>query len=143
MDDAVVVSDSEKNNWFSTALFLSCIDSGSFLSFCFELESDSETAFCVLENFDLFICFCFVIIAFFFDYFFDLMYHIFCLSSVITTLYLSFLIEQFWKFIVCLFLKLSLDISVRVSDAKSKSLFFLFFLTIFMRFSYSWMIECC
>ena len=54
------------------------------LKFLIVVESDSESAFSVMQNFLLKICFCFVVIAFFFVCFSDLMHPTFCFWGVIS-----------------------------------------------------------
>ena len=78
--------------------------------------SDSETAFRRFESRFLTICFCFVMIIFFRVCLFDLIYPFVCLCGVITRLYLSFLIKQLYKTIVCLLPRLSLDIRYRMME---------------------------
>ena len=79
--------------------------------------SDSETAFLHFESRLFIICFYFVMIIFFRNGLFDLIYPIICLCGVITKSYLSFLIKQLCNTIVCLLPRLYLDIRFRMMNA--------------------------
>ena len=78
--------------------------------------ADSETAFRVWKIFNYLYLFCeyclFSCLFFRSD--------AFCLCGVITRSFLSFLFKQLWNTIVCLFPRLSLDISVKVMVAISR-----------------------
>ena len=110
--------------WFlSQKNIIGCQFDGFFeslklLSSCILLVSDSETAFLHFENRFRKICFCLVINFFLKVCRVILMYPIVCLCRVITRSHLSSLIIQLCNIIVCLLLKLSLDIRVRMMDAR-------------------------
>ena len=84
----------------------------------FVVDSNSERAFRVLENFDWIICFCFEVIAFFVCYF-SLLYATFCPRASITRSVSCFSDQTSMKN-YCLFVSQVISSpSVRAIDAKS------------------------
>ena len=85
--------------------------------FWIALVSDSEARFLHFEKRFLIIYFCLLMIFSLSVCLFDLVYPIFFLCGVITRSYHSSLFIQLRIIIVCLFPKLSVDISFRMMDA--------------------------